>query len=217
MTPIARDALVATIEASGIDDSRLIEAFRKIPRADFVPEATRSLAYVDRPLPIPHDQVTTQPSLSARMIDALEVRAADTVLEIGTGYGFQTALLATLAGRVVTIERFPALAEQAKLNLTRHQFDNVDVLVGDGSLGAPNAGPFDAILVSAAFPEVPAPLVEQLAEGGRLVQPIGPGGNELVTLFEKRRGRLVSLGTVVPAHFVRLVGQEAFPKGDIGG
>jgi protein-L-isoaspartate(D-aspartate) O-methyltransferase len=204
--------LVRAIQELGIADDRLIEAFRIIRRADFVPPRLAAMAYEDRPLPIPHDQVTTQPSLSARMIEALELSPESSVLEVGTGYGFQTALIATLAARVHSIERWPDLAEVARANLKRCGITNVEVRVGDGSLGMPDAAPFDAILVSAAFVGVPLPLVAQLSEGGRLVQPIGRGGDEMVILFRKRGGGLERVRMVVPAHFVRLIGAEAFPE-----
>lgn len=204
--------LLEVVVAQGITDERLLEAFRTIPRADFVPPEHAAAAYVDRPIPIPRNQVTTQPSLSATMIDALEMEPTDRALEVGTGLGFQTALLSRLAAHVTTIERWSEIAESARKNLARHGIDNVDVLVGDGSLGVPEAAPFDIILVSAAFPEVPLPLGEQLAEGGRLVQPIGPGGREAVTLLRKSRGRLRVVREVVPARFVRLIGDQAFPS-----
>ena len=213
-TPVMRASqsdLIDVILQLGITDARLIEAFRAIPRADFVPPDLVRLAYEDRPLPISHDQVTTQPSLSAKMIEALDLTPSSRVLEVGTGYGFQTALLAKLAEHVISIERWPDLAAQARIHLVRHQITNVDIRTGDGSLGVPEAAPFDAILVSAAFPEVPQPRTEQLAAGGRLVQPIGPGGNEMVTLYRKVDGRLRRVREVVPAYFVRLVGREAFP------
>lgn len=200
------------IVGHGISDDRLIDAFRTVPRAEFVPPHLVDSAYEDRPLPIPHDQVTTQPSLSAQMIAALELTPASRVLEVGTGYGFQTALLAALSEHVTTIERWPDLAERARSNLERQKVLNVGVLVGDGSLGAPDRAPFGAILVSAAFPEVLPALADQLAEGGRLVQPIGPGGSEVVTLFGKEGGRLHRMGEVVLASFVRLVGEQGFPE-----
>lgn len=203
--------LVEVIRLAGVEDERLIAAFEAIPRADFVPGRLAGSAYEDQPLPIPHGQVTTQPSLSAFMIEALELQPTDRVLEVGTGYGYQTALIALLCAHVTTIEVWKDLARQAHSNLARHGIDNVDVRVGDGSLGVAEAAPFDAILVSAAFTRVPPPLVDQLADGGVLVQPIGPGGDEMVTLFRKSGGRLLRVRDVIPARFVRFIGKEAFP------
>jgi protein-L-isoaspartate(D-aspartate) O-methyltransferase len=207
-----QDDLLRVVEAHGITDERLLEAFRTIPRAGFVPVAYADSAYRDRPVPIPHDQTTSQPSLQARMIDALDVEPTDRALEVGTGFGFQTALLARLATHVTSIERWPDIAETARRSLARHGIDNVDVRDGDGTLGVPDAAPFDVILVSAAFPRVPAPLVEQLAPNGRLVMPMGPGGGEVVTLYRKVESGLHRVREVVPARFVRLIGDEAFPE-----
>jgi len=214
--PRTQEDLVDVIAATGVTDGRLIAAFRSIPRADFVPPHLAAEAYDDLPLPIPHDQVTTQPSLSAHMIQALELTASSRVLEVGTGYGFQTALIARLAAHVTSIGRWPDLAAQARAHLAGHGIGNVDVVTGDGSLGVPEAAPFDAIVVSAAFPEVPEPLSAQLAEGGRLVQPIGPGGDEVVTCFRKEGGVLRRHHDVVPARFVRLIGAAAFPEDGAG-
>jgi protein-L-isoaspartate(D-aspartate) O-methyltransferase len=208
---VRQEDLVGAVVAAGVRDPRLIEALRAVPRAGFVPPEFAGWAYADRPLPIPHGQVTTQPSLSAKMIEALGLTGSERVLEVGTGYGFQTALLASLSRSVYSIERFPDVAETAKENLARHGTNNVEVVVGDGTQGLPEHAPYDAILVSAAFTSVPAPLAEQLAAGGRLVQPIGSGGEEDVILFEKRPGGLVRRHTVTGAHFVRLYGAHAFP------
>jgi protein-L-isoaspartate(D-aspartate) O-methyltransferase len=206
----APEELVRAIIASGVRDPGVIEALRGVSRAGFVPPDLGQWANLDRPLPIPHGQVTTQPSLSARMIEALDLSGSERVLEVGTGYGFQTALLARLANFVYSVERFPDVAGTARRNLDRHAIANVEVITGDGTLGLPEHAPYDAILVSAAFTSVPPPLAEQLASGGRLVQPIGSGGEEEVVLFEKEEGGLARRRTVTGAYFVRLYGAHAF-------
>ncbi len=199
----------------GIGDARVYEAFRRVRREDFVPPEARRDAYVDEPIRIARGQVTSQPSLVARMIEALELGGDERVLEVGTGLGFQTALLAHLAREVYSIERFPELAAQAIANLRAAGIEGATVVVGDGTLGLPEHGPFDAIVVSAAAPTVPPALAEQLAEGGRLVQPIGPGGAEIVTLFRKRHGRLAKVSELTGAYFVRLVGEQGMrERGD---
>lgn len=190
---------------------RVIEAFRQVPRELFVPPAWRWAAYSDRPIPIPHDQVTTQPSLIAQMVAALELGPSDRVLEVGTGLGFQTAILSVLAGEVFSVERHPDLAEWARSNLTAAGISGATIVVGDGTLGLADHAPFHAAVVSAAAPDVPDPLVEQLADGGRLVHPVGPGGHEDVVAFRKREGRLVRERVIVPAHFVRLIGRHGLP------
>jgi protein-L-isoaspartate(D-aspartate) O-methyltransferase len=207
-----REALVRAVVAAGVRDAGVLEALREVPRAGFVPPHLAGQAYMDRPLPIPHEQVTTQPSLSAKMIEALQLSGPERVLEVGTGYGFQTALLAHLSNFVWSIERFPDVAETARENLARRGVGNVEVVAGDGTEGLPEHAPYDAILVSAAFPSVPPPLEQQLAVGGRLVQPIGSGGQEQVILFEKEPGGLERRRTVTGAHFVRLYGAHAFPE-----
>jgi protein-L-isoaspartate(D-aspartate) O-methyltransferase len=204
------EELVTSARRAGVDDRRLLEVMRQVPRAAFVPLDQVRLAYLDVPVPIPHSQVTTQPSLSARMIQALGLAGGQHVLEVGTGYGYQTALLGRLASFVTSIERWADLADQARRNLAAQGIDNVLVVEGDGTEGVPAAAPYDAILVSAAFPQVPEALVAQLRVGGRLVQPIGPGGSERVTLFERSAGRLVSREVVCHARFVRLYGRHGY-------
>ncbi len=189
----------------------MLAALREVPRTGFVPPELVERAYVDEPLPIPHGQVTTQPSLVAKMVEALGLAGDERVLEIGTGYGFQTALLARLASEVWSVERWPDVAEVARANLERHGVANADVVVGDGSEGLPDHAPYDAIIVSAAYPDVPRPLSEQLAVGGHLVQPIGFGGREDVCVFSKEGERLHMLDSVTGAHFVRLYGRHGFP------
>jgi protein-L-isoaspartate(D-aspartate) O-methyltransferase len=176
-----------------VRDERLLAAIERVPRAEFVPADQVEAAYTDAPLPIPHGQVTTQPSLVAAMVEALELTGDERVLEVGTGHGWQTALLSRLGSEVWSVERFPDLAEAARVALDRHGARNATVAVGDGSEGLAEHAPYDAILVAAAFPEVPAPLAEQLSDGGRLVQPIGEGGLEIVKLFRKRADRLEEL------------------------
>jgi protein-L-isoaspartate(D-aspartate) O-methyltransferase len=202
--------LLAALRFEGITDPRLLEAVRTLPRAEFVPPSLAGRAYLDAPLPIPHGLVTTQPSLVARMVDALGLTGEERVMEVGTGYGWQTALLARLGQEVWSVERWPDLAETARENLARQGVVNATVVVGDGSEGLAAHAPYDAILVSAAFTNVPEPLREQLAGGGRLVQPIGPGGSEDVVLFERRPEGLVARRTITAAQFVRLVGRRGF-------
>ena len=204
--PSPTEDLVRALRAEGIRDRRVLAAFRAVPRARFVPPAAADQASLDAPIRIPHGQVTTQPSLIARMVAALALTGSERVLEVGTGLGFQTAILARLAGEVVSVERFPALAAQARANLAAAGLGHVMVLVGDGTMGVPDHAPYQAIVVSAAAPHVPAPLVEQLANGGRLVHPVGPGGREQVTAFHKEAGQLVADARLTPAYFVPLVG-----------
>jgi protein-L-isoaspartate(D-aspartate) O-methyltransferase len=203
--------LVQAIVAKGVHDPRLLRTMRRVPRSEFIPPDLAERAYLDQPLPIPHGQVTTQPSLVAKMIEALGLAGSEHLLEVGTGYGFQTALLARLSSFVWSVERWSDVAVTATANLARLGILNVEVAVGDGTEGLPEHAPYDAILVSAAFPRVPRPLVEQLALGGRLIQPIGPGGEERVMLFEKGSHGLMHRHTIVGAYFVRLYGAHAFP------
>jgi protein-L-isoaspartate(D-aspartate) O-methyltransferase len=206
----AQDDLVGVIAASGVHDARVIDAFKAVRRAGFVPPECVDRAYVDEPIRIPHGQVTTQPSLVAKMIEPLALEGRGRVLEVGTGYGFQAALLAALARQVWSVELWPDLAATARANLERAGARNVEVVVGDGSEGFPEHAPFDAIVVSAAFPRVPEPLSDQLVSGGRLVHPVGSGGMEEVVLFERTPRGLARRRTLTGARFVRLYGRHGF-------
>ena len=206
----ARD-LVAAARVAGVSDERVLEAISAAPRVGYVPGGYLRGCLLRPAHPDGHGQVTTPPSLSARMIESLDLAGGDHILEIGTGLGYQTALLARLAAEVVSIERWPDLAERARQNLARHGIRNVEILAGDGSRGLPDRAPYDAILVSAAFPEVPTPLAALLRTGGRLVQPIGPGGAEEVVLFLRSAAGLEQKQVLTAARFVRLHGRCGFP------
>jgi len=204
--------LVRVLHAEGIRDRRVLAAFRAVSRAGFVPLDAAGQAYVDAPIRIPHGQVTTQPSLIAAMVAALGLTGSERVLEVGTGLGFQTAILAQLARWVVSVERFADLAAQARSNLAAAGLGRVRVVVGDGTLGVPEHAPYQAIVVAAASPQVPGPLIEQLAPRSRLVHPVGPGGHEQVTAFHKKADRLVADARLIPARFVPLVGAHGTPS-----
>ncbi|WP_188189846.1 protein-L-isoaspartate(D-aspartate) O-methyltransferase [Nonomuraea sp. SYSU D8015] len=201
--------LVEAARRMGVTDPRLLAAIAATPRDRFVPPRSVARAERDEPIPIGHGQPTSQPSLVAQMIEALLLTETDVVLEVGTGYGYQTALLAHLADRVYSVERYADLAEHARANLAAMGVANVEVVVGDGTAGLPEHAPFDAVIVSAAAATVPAPLAEQLAEGGRLVIPIASVVADVVTLYAKRRGRLERRRALTPAQFVPLVGKYA--------
>jgi protein-L-isoaspartate(D-aspartate) O-methyltransferase len=204
------EKLVTAARRAGVDDGRLLDVMRQVPRAAFVPLGQVGLAYYDVPVPIPHGQVTTQPSLSARMIQALRLDGGEHILEVGTGYGYQTALLGRLASFVTSVERWADLADQARRNLAAQGIKNVHIVEGDGTEGVSTAAQYDAILVSAAFPQVPHALVAQLRVGGRVVQPIGLGGAEQVTAFERSTEGLASREVVCHARFVRLYGRHGY-------
>jgi protein-L-isoaspartate(D-aspartate) O-methyltransferase len=210
--PLASHPLAAAAEAVGVRDARVLHALATVPRARYVPSEHAALADRDRPIRIPGGQVTTQPSLVAVMVEALALRGEENVLEVGSGLGYEAAVLARLARAVWTVERRPDLAEAAAANLAADHVANAEVTVGDGSEGLPAHAPYDAIVIAAAHPRVPPPLAAQLAPGGRLVQPIGPGGAEDVTLFHRRAegGDLVRERVLIPASFVLLRGRHGF-------
>jgi protein-L-isoaspartate(D-aspartate) O-methyltransferase len=203
----ARERMVETqIAGRGIQDERVLEAMRKVPRHMFVDEALREQAYNDHPLPIAEKQTISQPYVVALMTESLELTGREKVLEIGTGSGYQSAVLAELADRVFSIERYPDLAYRANSVLQKLGYKNVIVRVGDGSLGWPDDSPFDGVVVTAGAPKIPQPLVDQLAMGGRLVVPVGDRfGQDLILVRRMADGiRKTSLGGV---RFVDLVGK----------
>ena len=206
--------LVRAARRAGVAGERVLAAIAVTPRTAFVPAGYAAEAYADRPLPIPHDQVTTQPSLSAVMVAGLGLTGSEYVLEIGTGYGYQTALLSRLSAAVVSVEYWPDIAARARDNLRAQGIRNVLVVAGDGTGGYPAGAPYDAVLVSAAFPQVPPPLATQLRAGGRLVQPVGPGGLEEVVLFQQQPEGLTRLRTLTSASFVPLHGRFGYPQAD---
>jgi protein-L-isoaspartate(D-aspartate) O-methyltransferase len=207
---VSAHPLVVAARAVGVRDARVLDAVAAVPRASYVPHGRVGEADLDRPIPIGAGQVTTQPSLVAAMVEALALRGGERVLEVGTGLGYQAAILGRLGGKVWTVERRPELAAAAAANLAAEGVDNVRVREGDGSDGLAVHAPYDAIVVAAAHPLVPAPLAAQLAPGGRLVQPIGPSGSEDVTLFRRTADRLVRVRVVIGAHFVPLYGRHGF-------
>ena len=176
------------IAARGVQDSAVLDAMRTVPRHLFVPEKYRPEAYRDHPLPIGDDQTISQPFIVGSMTEALELSPGDTVLEIGTGSGYQAAVLAEIVAEVYTIEIIPSLGERAESTLSALNYDNVHVKVGDGYRGWPEHAPFDAIIVTAAPDHVPQPLVDQLAVGGRLVLPVGDHNQSLVVLTKTPEG-----------------------------
>jgi protein-L-isoaspartate(D-aspartate) O-methyltransferase len=197
------------IAARGIHDQRVLDAMRSVPRHLFVPAHFRGSSYRDSPLGIGQGQTISQPYIVAYMTEALKLRGDERVLEIGTGSGYQAAILSLLAAEVVTVERFPSLAQEAADSLARLGYGNVRVEVGDGSLGWPEAAPYDAIVVTAASPEVPQPLLDQLAEGGCLVVPVGPRWTQhLVRVW--RVGGHFRTETLIGVAFVPLIGKHGW-------
>jgi len=193
----------------GIRDKRVLDAMCQVPRHLFIPEDMRGLAYSDGPLPIGHGQTISQPYIVALMTELLELTGQEKVLEIGTGSGYQAAILSRLASQVYTIERHAALARQAERVLAQLGYDNVIVTVSDGTLGWPEHSPYEAIMVTAAAPDVPQPLLDQLADGGRLVTPVGTRWSQSLVKV-KRQGGLLMREQLTPVAFVPLVGKHGW-------
>jgi protein-L-isoaspartate(D-aspartate) O-methyltransferase len=196
------------IRRRGINNQRVLDAFAAIPRHLFVPSEYRHLAYEDGPLPIGFHQTISQPFIVAYMTQLLDLKGDERVLEVGTGSGYQAAILSALAAEVHTIELIPALAERAQKTLEQIGVSNVFVHIGDGSLGWMPAAPYDAILVAAAAPRVPPSLLEQLAEKGRMVLPVGERGSQVLELWRREEGGGMSHATLLPVAFVPLRGRE---------
>jgi protein-L-isoaspartate(D-aspartate) O-methyltransferase len=204
-----RTRLVETLQRKGIRDLAVLRAVGSVPRHLFVPESVRHRAYEDAALPIGSSQTISQPWVQARYLELLGLQGRERVLEVGVGSGYQTALLALLCDAVFGVERIPALAQRAREALESAGIRNVTVLVGDGTLGWRPFAPYDAILVAAASPDVPAPLLEQLAPGGRMVIPIGDRTAQTLTLVQ-RDGERLRTSTVADVRFVPLLGEFGF-------
>ncbi|MGH7704170.1 MAG: protein-L-isoaspartate(D-aspartate) O-methyltransferase [Gemmatimonadales bacterium] len=207
-----RSRLVGELRHKGIRDAAVLEAIGQVPRHLFVPESVRHRAYEDSAIPIGSGQTISQPYVQARSLELCRLSGREKVLEIGTGSGYQTALLARLAAKVYSVERLPELAQAAKRVLEAAGIRDVSILVGDGTLGWRPYAPYDAILVSAASPVVPEPLTEQLTPDGRLVIPLGDRASQVLTLVQREGDRLrtQSIGDV---RFVPLLGQFGFEGG----
>jgi protein-L-isoaspartate(D-aspartate) O-methyltransferase len=209
LDPIAsRQQMVESqLRARGISDPRVLEAMLKVPRHEFVPETLYDEAYEDHPVPIGDGQTISQPFVVALMLESLQVSPKDKVLEVGTGSGYATALLAELAAEVFSIERHPALADRARAVLKVLDYSNVRVVTGDGSLGLPHNAPFDAILVSAATLNVPGTLISQLREGGRTIIPVGTADSQQLQFIRMTNGQpVISIREAV--RFVPLISNQ---------
>ncbi len=194
----------------GVVSPSVLEAMRAVPRHEFVPEDQRADAYTDKPLPIGEGQTISQPYMVAAMTAALELTGNERVLEIGTGCGYQAAVLAKLAREVYSIESRATLAAAASERLARLGYANVQIRAGDGTLGWPEAAPFDRILVTAAAPSIPPPLLDQLAEGGRLVIPVGAADYQNLRRIAKHQGQIIEQ-TLFECRFVPLIGRYGWP------
>ena len=197
------------LRARGIHDQRVLDAMLAVPRHEFVPPESQAHAYADHPLPIGAEQTISQPFIIAVSLQALALTGSESVLEVGTGSGFQTALLARLARQVYSVERHAKLAETAQRTLAEMGLENITISVRDGSQGWPDYAPYDVILVSAAAPSLPKSLVEQLGEGGKMVIPVGPAHAQELQLVRRKATQITS-ETVEGCRFVPLVGVEGY-------
>jgi len=208
---VMREKMVETqIQARGVKNPRVLSVLRKVERHRFVPERYLDSAYSDQPLPIGEGQTISQPYIVALMTELLELNGNEKVLEIGTGSGYQAAILAELAKEVYTIEIVESLASAAKERLSELGYQNIKVKAGDGYLGWPEAAPFDAIIVTAAPDHIPKPLIDQLKEGGRMVVPVGTHAQELIKIV-KRSGKMETTN-VIPVLFVPMTGEGVKQK-----
>jgi len=204
---VLRDKMVEEqLIPRGIFNERVLNAFRKVPRHAFIPDKSPENAYGDFPLPVGEGQTISQPYIVALMTQYLDLKADDKVLEIGTGSGYQASILAELAKEVYSVERFAVLAESAQAILNGLGYINIKIKVGDGTEGWEKFAPYDAIIVTAGAPSVPEPLVEQLAEGGRLVIPVGGGFSQTLTLVKKQEGKIAQ-EEICGCVFVPLIGR----------
>lgn len=204
-----RRRLVETLQDQGLRDLGVLHAIAEVPRHLFVPTGVRHRAYEDSALPIGNGQTISQPSIHARYLQLLNLKGSEKVLEIGTGSGYQTALLSRLAAQVFSIERIGPLLEKAREVLKQMGTNNISFMLGDGTLGWRQFAPFDAILVGAAAPDVPETYIEQLAEGGRLLIPLGDRNEQILHLFTKKNGEL-ERQDIAPVRFVPLVGKHSW-------
>lgn len=207
------DMVADQIARRGLRDQRLLQAMLKVPRHLFVPRAVRAYAYEDHPIPIGYGQTISQPYIVALMTSLLALRGDENVLEVGTGSGYQAAVLAEMAKQVHTVERFEELADSARERLERLGYQNVHVYCGDGSQGWPAAAPYDAIIITAAADEVPTPMLEQLTEGGRMVLPVGDLHGQVLQLWTRTAGRFESQD-IIPVSFVPLRGKYGWSQAD---
>jgi len=199
------------IAGRGVKDERVLAVMRKIPRHEFLPEAIRGMAYSDSALPLGEGQTLSQPYMAALMTELLGLKGAERVLEIGTGSGYQAAVLAELCEKVYTVERIKTLADKARAQLDRLGYKSVAIKVYDGTYGWKEMAPFDAIIVTAGSPDIPAPLVEQLRAGGRMVIPVGDRyGQQLITVVKTAEG--VTTERSIPCVFVPLIGNHGWKE-----